>query len=143
MSSRAAWEIAMTRSALRAEGIAEPFMPIVSRRVIVSGWRSQIRSSSVTTVATRGARSGATFASPCTTSRPRRSARRGVLSHCARIELKAFHGGPCVTVTGSSTQSISPAQDALLSSGSSSRDTKAVSCSPGSARSSSGISSRA
>ena len=61
MSRRAASEIAITRVASFADGGAVVFIPIVARRSSVCGKRIQIRSSSVTTVATRGATSGVMF----------------------------------------------------------------------------------
>jgi hypothetical protein len=143
MSARAASEIAITRSARRAELTPHSRQPSRSRPVIASGWCIGIRSSSVTTVATPGATAGATFASPCTTSSLRRAAIRGSASHWARSASRAFQGGPWVTVTGSPTHSISRPHGVARSAGSSSREANAVICMPGSARSSSGISSRA
>ncbi len=84
MSSRADAEIAITRSAARADGMALRRVPIVSRVDIASGNRSQIRSSSVTTVATPGATRGVMLASPCRTSRRLRAARTGSAIHWAR-----------------------------------------------------------
>ena len=69
-------------------------MASVSRAVIVPGWRSQIRSRRVTTVATPGATRGATLAKPCTTSSPRAAAALGIVSHCPRAEVSEFQGGP-------------------------------------------------
>ena len=135
--------MAITRSAARADGMALSFVPTVSRSVMVSGKRSQIRSSSVTTVAARGATSGVMFASPWTTSSRRRAARIGSASHCAPAVSPKFHGGPCVTVTGRTTHSTSPAHDAARSSSATSRETNRVNLAPGSASSSRGTSSRA
>ena len=56
----------------------------------------------MTTVATRGATSGALLPTPCTTSSRRRAASHGIAAHCAASVLAKFHGGPCVTVTGNS-----------------------------------------
>ena len=127
MSCRAASEIAITRVAHLADGGAVVFIPIVARRSSVWGKRIQIRSSSVTTVATRGANSGVMFARPCTTCSPRRAAIHGIAPHCAPIVNSTFPGGPCVTVIGKRTKSMPCAQSAARTSSGSSEETNAVS----------------
>ena len=83
------------------------------------------------------------LARPWTTSSRRRAAIHGTTPHCEPIVSTKLPGGPCVTVTGSRTNSIGAAQSPSITSSGTSEDTNAVSAVPGSTVCSARISSRA